>query len=102
MLRVLIPCALAGLIAAGASRAENVAISDPARTVIEHQLDAFQHDDAQEAYSYASPEIQALFTDPGEFLAMVVAHYPVVYRHRNVEFGESRREGWPRGGIRCC
>ena len=61
MLRVLVPCALAGLLAVGA-HAENEAPSDTARNVIEHQLSAFQRDDATEAYSYASFKDRVLVT----------------------------------------
>jgi|SRR5579859_534828 len=56
------------------------------RAVIEAQLDAFRHDDARRAFSYAAPEIQKTFGTPERFLEMVRTAYPVVYRARNVQF----------------
>ncbi|MGH8727996.1 MAG: DUF4864 domain-containing protein [Burkholderiales bacterium] len=56
------------------------------RGVIEHQLDAFAHDDAETAFSFASPKIQKLFQTPASFMAMVKADYQAVYRPRSVNF----------------
>jgi len=58
-----------------------------ARALIEQQLDAFAHDDADGAYALAAPEIKALFPDSDAFIAMVRRSYAPVYRHRGVEFG---------------
>jgi len=63
--------------------------TDTARHVIEGQLEAFARNDADAAYSYAAPEIQAMFPDSLEFLAMVAHHYPAVYHHKRVEFGDA-------------
>ena len=57
-----------------------------ARGVIEGQLAALAVDDAQRAFSYATPGIRAMFGDPELFLAMVRTGYPVVYRHASVSF----------------
>ena len=56
------------------------------REVIEAQLDAFRHDDAARAFSYAAPDIQKAFGTPERFMAMVRTSYPVVYRPRSVLF----------------
>ncbi len=56
------------------------------RTVIEHQLKAFRDDDAEKAFSFASPGIQDQFGDAEQFMAMVKASYPPVYRPRSVMF----------------
>lgn len=56
------------------------------RAVVEAQLDAFRHDDAARAFSYASDGIRETFGSPENFLAMVRASYPVVYRPRSVAF----------------
>ena len=53
---------------------------------IQSQLKAFQRDDEIEAFSYASPQIQERFGTPGNFMAMVRAGYPAVYRPSAVEF----------------
>ena len=55
--------------------------------VISAQIDAFRHDDAQAAFSYASPRIQALFGDAPHFLAAVRRNYAPVYRPRSFSFG---------------
>lgn len=77
-------CGLMTLVPGLVSAAEQGQI----RAVIERQLDAFARDDGGTAYGAASPMIQRLFGDPDNFLAMVRAAYPQVYRHRRVEFGD--------------
>jgi hypothetical protein len=56
------------------------------REVIEAQLDAFKHDDAARAFSYAAPGIRETFGNPENFMAMVRAEYAVVYRPSSVNF----------------
>jgi hypothetical protein len=56
------------------------------RGVIAAQLNAFQHDDGNAAYSYASPTIQTLFHDADTFMEMVRTGYQPVYRAHDVEF----------------
>ncbi|MGB3496086.1 MAG: DUF4864 domain-containing protein [Elainellaceae cyanobacterium] len=56
------------------------------RTVIEHQLQAFQQENAELAFSYASPAIQAQFETAERFMVMVESLYPAVYRPRSVMF----------------
>lgn len=67
----------------------NVTLTDrqAIRSAIEHQLVAFQRDQADIAFGYASPAIQAKFGTPTNFLHMVRLAYPVVYRPRSVLFG---------------
>lgn len=60
------------------------------RAVIEAQLDAFKRDDAKRAFSYATASIRSMFENPDNFLRMVKAQYPMVYRPANVAFGEVR------------
>ena len=72
--------------------ADEATTSQAAKAVIEKQLNAFAHDDAVEAYSFASPNIQAMFPDPNTFFAMVVSGYPAVYRHTDVSFGPSEEK----------
>jgi hypothetical protein len=74
-------------LAAPARAADDVAA---AQGVIRSQVEAFSHDDAVAAYSYAAPAIQNLFPQPDIFLAMVRGSYAPVYRHRSFEFGEAR------------
>ncbi|MBD2446109.1 DUF4864 domain-containing protein [Nostoc sp. FACHB-152] len=56
------------------------------RTVIESQLAAFQQDDAEAAFAFASPAIQEQFQSAENFLRMVMLNYPAVYRPRSVFF----------------
>lgn len=66
------------------SAAERAAI----RTVITQQIEAFQHDDGDAAYAFASPSIQQQFGNAGRFLDMVRRAYPAVHRPRTVDFSE--------------
>jgi Domain of unknown function (DUF4864) len=61
-----------------------------AQSVIRSQEQAFSHDDAAAAYSYAAPAIQQMFRQPDIFMYMVQNNYAPVYRHRSFEFGEAR------------
>lgn len=82
---------LAGLASlAWASWAAPTDVSDvdahEVRSTIEAQLAAFQADDAELAFSLASPAVRAHFAVPAFFLAMVRGYYPVVYRPQSVGF----------------
>ena len=63
-----------------------------AQNVIRSQEQAFSHDDAAAAYSYAAPAIHDLFPQADIFMDMVQHSYAPVYRHRSFEFGEARVE----------
>jgi hypothetical protein len=83
---VLLAALLIGL-AAPARAADDVAA---AQSVIRSQVDAFSHDDAEAAYSYAAPAIQDIFPQADIFMSMVRGSYAPVYRHKSFEFGEAR------------
>jgi hypothetical protein len=61
-----------------------------AQNVIRSQEQAFSHDDAAAAYSYAAPAIHDLFPQADIFMLMVEHSYAPVYRHRSFEFGEAQ------------
>jgi hypothetical protein len=61
--------------------------------VITAQIDAFRHDDADAAFSYAAPQIQRQFGDAANFLQAVRTAYAPVYRPRSFTFGALAREG---------
>ncbi len=63
--------------------ADEAAIAD----IIQQQLAAFQADDAELAFSFASPDIQAQFQTADQFMGMVQTMYEPVYRPQSVEFG---------------
>jgi hypothetical protein len=56
------------------------------RAVIEAQIEAFQRDDAAQAFSLATPGIRERFGDAATFLDMVRQSYSVVYRPQSVNF----------------
>lgn len=62
--------------------------ADQVRQVVRAQLDAFVADDAQTAFSYASPGIRAQLGTAERFMAMVKQGYPMVYRPSAVSFLE--------------
>lgn len=84
--------AAVGLIVALAARATPLAEPDAraVREVVEAQLDAFAADDAERAFAYASPSIQARFGDSANFMAMVRGAYPMVLRPATVAFFQAR------------
>ena len=55
--------------------------------VVKLQLEAFQQDDFETAYSYASPVIKQIFKNADEFKRMVKSGYQAVYRPKSVNFG---------------
>jgi ketosteroid isomerase-like protein len=58
------------------------------RAVIGDQIAAFRRDDAATAFSFAAPNIQAMFGSAERFLQMVRDGYAPVYRPSDVAFGE--------------
>jgi len=82
----------------GASAEDLTAASS--RAIVERQFDAFARDDASAAYALAAPTIKDMFSDADHFIAMVRDHYAPVYRHRSVEFGDSRKRGTRRASRR--
>ena len=79
---------VASLAALNAFAAEPLEPGDRAavRLVIERQLAAFADDDAEQAFSFASPKIQEMFITARNFMDMVRIAYPVVYRPANLSF----------------
>ena len=59
-----------------AEEASETAIHD----VITRQLDAIKKDDASEAFSIASPDIQTIFGNSAMFMSMVQRGFPQIYR----------------------
>jgi hypothetical protein len=67
-------------------RAVSAADAKAIEMVIRAQLDAFAHDDADKAFSYAAPGIRNVFGSAANFISMVKKGYPVVYRPASVIF----------------
>ena len=88
-------CALLAMLplAAPPLRAADVTAAEAkeVRALVEAQLAAFASDDADKAFAYAAPAIQAMFVTAERFLAMVRQSYPVVYRPASVRFLQPER-----------
>ena len=91
MLKVILSVVL--LAAAGAAaRAEDPAAA--IRQVISEQIEAFEADDFETAFSFASPGIREMFGTPGRFGEMVREGYPMVWRPGEVRFSDlAERDG---------
>jgi hypothetical protein len=59
------------------------------RTAISAQTEAIGRDDATAAYSYAAPNIQAIFMQADVFMIMVHSNYAALYHPKRFEFGEA-------------
>jgi hypothetical protein len=73
--------------------APSVQAEDPLQTaqaLVQQQIQAFLHDDAATAYSFAAPGIKAKFPDKDAFFAMVKKSYEQVYHPGNYAFGRGR------------
>jgi len=60
-----------------------------AQAVISSQVEAIGRDDAETAYSFATPGIHDMIADAQAFLGMVREHYAPIYRHKGFRFGEA-------------
>ena len=74
------------LLATGAAAQDAGAIEG----VIGDQLQAFNDRDVEGAWQFASPNIQSLFGNPGNFGMMVQRGYPMVWDNADVRFLELR------------
>ena len=88
LLTVLVSCVLWTV---SAAKAEDPVAA--VQAVISSQIAAVTHDDAEKAYSFASPDIRALYPDKDRFLAMVRKAYEPVYHAGNYAFGRSKLIG---------
>jgi Domain of unknown function (DUF4864) len=86
--RRMLLASLAGLACPSWTAAADLSDADAhdIRATIEAQLAAFRVDDAELAFSYATPGIRAHFVVADYFMAMVRGSYPVVYRPETVGF----------------
>ena len=63
------------------------------QTLIQNQISAFQSDDFDQAFGFASPMIRGIFGTPQNFGAMVQRGYPMVYRPKSVRMLDLRQDG---------
>jgi hypothetical protein len=90
----LLPAAVLAAFLGFASPARAADDVTAAQGVIRSQEQAFVHDDAAAAYSFAAPAIREIFPRADIFMGMVQNQYAPVYRHKSFEFGEARTEGY--------
>lgn len=76
------------MICAGAvAAAQEVLAPNPAiERTIQNQFEAFLADDVDDAWTYASPNIQRLFQTPERFGRMVEEGYPMVWRPGQIDY----------------
>ena len=60
------------------------------RFIIESQIQAFLDENAELAYSYASPLIKMKFSNPLEFMYMVKSYYEPVYNPKQFQFIDAK------------
>jgi|TARA_B110000027_G_C16115929_1_gene300079 hypothetical protein len=58
------------------------------KSTIDRQIEAFQADDFETAFGFASPNLQRLFGNPDNFRRMVTRGYPMVWRPAEVRYLE--------------
>jgi hypothetical protein len=58
------------------------------QSIISRQMQAFQADDGNTAFEFASPNLQQMFQTPSRFMEMVKRGYAPVYRPESYQFGE--------------
>ena len=78
----------------GLSAPQAMAQDADVRAVISAQIEAFEIDDFEQAFSYASPTIRQVFRTPENFGVMVQRGFPMVWRPADVRFLDlENREG---------
>jgi len=79
---LLIPVISSGQAVAGAGRE----LRNDVIGVIKSQIEAFQRDDGQAAFSFASPDLQDQFGSADAFLSKFSTTYKAVYRPQSITF----------------
>ena len=85
LLAIVIAC---GLALASVEAADRSTPTDAIERTIAQQIEAFRQEDAEKAFSFASPAIRKQFGTADFFMSMVARGYPQVYRPRSFQFGE--------------
>lgn len=70
-----------------------IAQSTNIEETISAQIEAFQRDDVDKAFTFASPTIQRLFGTSENFGDMVRNGYPSIWRPSDIQFLRQRSEG---------
>ena len=86
-------CFCTALLLVGPATQSRADDSSDVRAAISAQLDAFRAGDGTAAYSFAAPNVTALFPTPEIFMSMVQRGYDPVYRSSGVTFGDLQPNG---------
>ncbi|MBD3665904.1 DUF4864 domain-containing protein [Sulfitobacter sp. TSTF-M16] len=84
--------ALGGLVVSIFLTVSAAAQQDDIQGTIQNQFDAFEVDDFETAFTFATPSLQRLFQSPQNFQRMVTQGYPMVWRFSEVTFLDLRQE----------
>ncbi len=79
---IFVLCVIAGIGFGPSARAQQ----EPIRAVISAQIAAFEADDFDTAFTFASPTIQSIFGSAQNFGTMVKSGYPMVWRPDDLKF----------------
>lgn len=90
LLAIIFSCGLA-LSAADAN--DHSKPGDAIEKTIADQIAAFRRDDAETAFSFASPSIRRQFGSASIFMSMVVRGYPQIYRPQSFHFAQRETRG---------
>lgn len=69
------------------ARAQSDADAAAIQETIRAQIEAFQADDWERAFTFASPNIQSIFRNPENFSRMVTNGFPMVWRPKTYDAG---------------
>ena len=61
-------------------------VMEEVRYTISSQIEAFKDNDVKKAYTFAAPNIQALFPSPDIFGLMVRNGYPIIWKPKSYKF----------------
>ncbi len=86
LLGILTPLLAAMAFIASPSLAAEGGVDPEIQGMITAQIDAFGHDDASTAESFASPGIKAMFPEASTFLGLVKKSYPALVHPRSTHF----------------
>ena len=90
LLAIIVSC---GLALTAVEAKDHSTPSDAIEKTIADQIAAFRRDDAETAFSFASPTIRRQFGSASVFMSMVVRGYPQLYRPQAYHFAERESRG---------
>lgn len=87
--RIAVTLIVAALARPASAEDVDKATQDSLQQIISQQLEAFAHDDAEKAESFAAPGIKSKFPDPKDFVAMVHQSYAPLFQPRSTHFDKT-------------